>query len=89
MLDLQRTTHDIECCMHFVDSCWTYNQNILTILMIICGPVDIQNMFFSEYGVLSNSVIFGGTVSPNGVLFGETVPPDGSPHFFTLPLVQV
>ena len=62
MLDLQRTTHDIECCMHFVDSCWTYNQNILTILMIICGPVDIQNMFFSEYGVLSNSVIFGGTV---------------------------
>ena len=56
--------------------------------------------YFSESGVPPNSVLFGGTVPPNsllfgrtvppnGVLFGGTVPPDSSPHFFTLPLVQV
>ena len=38
--------------------------------------------FFSESGVLQNSVLFGRTFSPNCVLFGRTVPPNSFPLYF-------
>ena len=38
----------------------------------------IPNIYFrfEIFRVLSNSVLFGGTVPPNSVLFGGTVPPN-------------